>query len=363
MNNQNTIVPLTENDHLSKQLERLNNDEMSRVNEIKESIQSEDPQNIIQFGIKAQTKISNFADTIISEYKNKDTGYVGEIVKRLMIQVKNVDMNELEPKKKGLFSRGKNKVRSFVANFEGVSGQIDNIIKEMEDARIKLMKDISMLDVLYDKNKAYIKELDMYIIAGDLKIKELDDEVIPQLKQEVMLTDDLFEAQALQETIEFRNQFEKKLHDLKLTRQISIQALPQVRLISMTNQELVNSIQSSIINTIPLWKNAVVNAVTLTRQKKALEMQKSVNDMTNELLLQNSKLLKENTIGAAKEVQRGVVDIETIKQVNADLISTIESVQKICMEGQEKRRIAETELIEMERNLKQKILAAPGSQS
>lgn len=356
MNNQQHIIPLSENDNLDLKLSKLNHTDKEQVNEIIETINDDDPQFILQYGIQAQTKISKFADTVITEYKNKDTGYVGEIVKQLMQQVRNVDMNELEPKRKGLFSKGKNKVRNFVANFEGVSSQIDSIIRDMEDARLKLMKDISMLDVLYDKNKSYIKELDMYIIAGDLKLKELDQEVIPQMKQEVMLKDDLFETQALQEKIEFRNQFDKKLHDLKLTRQISIQSLPQVRLISMTNQELVNSIQSSIINTIPLWKNAVVNAVTLTRQKKALEMQKSVNDMTNELLLQNSRILKENTIGAAKEVQRGIVDLETLKQVNQDLITTIEGVQRICLEGQEKRHLAEQELIEMEETLKRSIL-------
>jgi uncharacterized protein YaaN involved in tellurite resistance len=357
MNNTQNIIPLKEDEGLNRQLERLNTDEMNRVNEIMETIKEDDPQNIIQYGMQAQTKISNFADTVISEYKNKDTGYVGEIVKELMIQVKNVNMDDLsQPKKKGFFAKSKSKMKNFVANFESVSSQIDNIIKDMEDARLTLMKDISMLDVLYDKNKSYIKELDMFIIAGGLKLQDLDQKVIPTMKHEVMVSDDLMEAQALQETIEYRNQFEKKLHDLKLTRQISIQALPQVRLISITNQELVNSIQSSIINTIPLWKNAVVNAVTLTRQKKALEMQKSVNDMTNELLLQNSRILKENTIGAATEVQRGIVDIETVKQVNADLIETIETVQKICNEGQEKRRLAELELVEMEKQLKHTIL-------
>lgn len=357
MNSQQSIVPLKDNDNLNRQLDRLDTKEMARISEIVSSIKEKDPQNIIQYGIGAQTKISDFADTIISEYKNKDTGYVGEIVKRLMIQVRNVNMDELQaPRKKGLFAKGKNKVQNFVANFEGVSTQIDSIIRDMEDARLTLMKDISMLDVLYEKNKLYIKELDMFIIAGNIKLKEMDERDIPMLKQEVLLTDDLFEAQSLQETIEFRNQFEKKIHDLKLTRHISIQGLPQVRLISLTNQELVNSIQSSIINTIPLWKNAVVNAVTLTRQKKALEMQKSVNDLTNELLLQNSRILKENTIGAAQEVQRGIIDIETLKQINNDLITTIEGVQKICNEGQEKRRVAEIELVEMEKALKQTIL-------
>lgn len=347
-----TLMSLADDNQLDKQLERLSPEEMTVVKEIKESINQEDQQNLLQYGMQAQSKISKFADTVITEYKNKDTGYVGDIVKNLMFQIKSVDMNQLDQKKKGFFSRSKTKVKGFVANFESVSGQIDTIVRDMEDARVKLMKDISMLDVLYEKNKAYIKELDMYIIAGNMKLKELDEKTIPAMKQEVILNDDLFEAQALQETIEFRNQFDKKLHDLKLTRQISIQALPQVRLISMTNQELVNSIQSSVINTIPLWKNAVVNAVTLARQKKALEMQKSVNDMTNELLLQNSKILKENTLGAAQEVQRGIVDIETVKQVNADLIATIEGVQKICSEGQEKRRVAEQELVEMEKQLK-----------
>jgi uncharacterized protein YaaN involved in tellurite resistance len=215
-----------------------------------------------------------------------------------------------------------------------------------------------MMDGLYDKNKNYIKDLDMYIIAGTLKLKELDYDVIPQLKHEMTGSDDLYEVQALQETIEFRNQFEKKIHDLKLTRHISIQSLPQVRMISLTNQELVNSIQSSIINTIPLWKNAVVNAVTLARQKKALEMQKSVNDITNELLLQNSRILKDNTIMAAEEVQRGIVDFETLKQVNTDLITTISEVQRICSEGQEKRRMAEVELIAMEKQLKDAIFSS-----
>lgn len=358
MDNKQSIVPLKEDTNLNQKLDRLKPEDTERVNEILKTIKATDSQFIIQYGIQAQTKISDFADTVIAEYKNKDTGYVGEIVKRLMIQVKDVNMDELqEPKKKSLFKKGKNKVTKFVANFEGVSSQIDGIIRDMEDARLKLMKDISMLDVLYDKNKTYIKELDVFIIAGDLKLKELDEKIIPTLKQEVMLTDDLFEVQSLKETIEFRNQFEKKVHDLKLTRQISIQSLPQVRLISMTNQELVNSIQSSIINTIPLWKNAVVNAVTLARQKNALEMQKSINDMTSELLLENSRILKENTLTAAEEVQKGIVDFETLKQVNSDLIETIEGVQKICYEGQEKRRSAELELVEMEQALKNTILS------
>lgn len=350
------IIKLQETDHFEKQLERLNLEERNKINEIVATIKTDDPQNIIQYGIKAQAKLSDFADTVITEYKNKDTGYVGEIVKRLMIQVRNVNMNDLEPpKKKSLFSKGKNKVQNFMANFESVSTQIDTIVREMEDARVVLLKDISMMDVLYDKNKIYIKELDQYIIAGILKLKELDDHIIPTMKHEMLGSDDLYEAQRLQETIEFRNQFEKKLHDLKLTRHISIQSLPQVRMISMTNQELVNSIQSSIINTIPLWKNAVINAVTLARQKKALEMQKNVNDVTNELLLQNSRILKDNTIMAAQEVQRGIVDFDTLKQVNTDLIATISEVQKICYEGQEKRRLAEVELIEMEKQLKNAI--------
>lgn len=346
-------------DQLEAKLTHLKPDEHMKVNEISKAIDIEAPQCIIEYGIQAQTKISKFADQVITEYKSKDTGYVGEIVRDLMIQVKSVNINDLqEPKKKGFFTRSKKKAENFVASFDSISNHIDHIIRDMEDARMKLLKDISMLDVLYEKNKLYIKELDMYIIAGEVKLKELDEEVIPELKQELIHSTDLFETQKIQETIEFRNQFEKKLHDLKLTRHISIQALPQVRMISITNQELVNSIQSSILNTIPLWKNGVINAVTLTRQKKALSMQRSVNDMTNELLLQNSRILKENTIGAAQETQRGIVDLETIKQVNSDLITTIEEVQKICYEGQEKRRSAEIELIEMEENLKKSILAS-----
>lgn len=355
----NTIIKLHEDPthELEEKLRKLDTVDKDRVNQITDTIQTDNPQNVIQFGIQAQTKISNFADTVISEYKNKDTGYVGEIVKDLMMQVKNVNMNELSDKKKGFFAKSKSKMNNFVANFENVSSQIDKIIRDMENARLQLMKDISMLDVLYEKNKLYIKDLDLFIIAGSVKLQELDQQTIPLLKQEMAMDDDLFKAQKLQETLEFRGQFEKKLHDLKLTRQISIQALPQVRLISITNQELVNSIQSSVINTIPLWKNAVINAVTLTRQKKALEMQKSVNDMTNELLLQNSKILKENTITAAAETQRGIVDIETLQQVNSDLIETIETVQQICYEGQEKRRAAELELVEMETNLKKTIMS------
>jgi uncharacterized protein YaaN involved in tellurite resistance len=219
-----------------------------------------------------------------------------------------------------------------------------------------LLRDVTLLDSLYVKNLGYLKQLDYYIIAGTVKLEELKNKVLPEMKEQAQNSQDAVDAQRVNDMNQLINRFEKKLHDLKLSRMISVQTAPQVRLIQNNDQVLVEKIQSSILNTIPLWKNQIIIAITLFRQKKALAIQKEVTDTTNELLLKNSQMLKDTSIGVAKEAERGIVEIETLKKVNKDLIDTIEETIKIQQEGSVKRQQAEAELLSMENELKQKLI-------
>jgi uncharacterized protein YaaN involved in tellurite resistance len=222
------------------------------------------------------------------------------------------------------------------------------------------MRDITLLDNLFEKNYDYLKELDLYIIAGEQLLAELDKTVIPEFKARAEKSQDPLDAQKLQDMQQFLSRFEKKLHDLKLSRMVSIQTAPQIRLIQNNNQLLVEKIQTSILNTIPLWKNQVIIAITLFRQKKSLSLQKEVSDTTNELLKKNSEMLKGSSIEIAKESERGIVDIETLQKVNTDLISTIEETLKIQQDGRQKRAQAEEQLKKMEGELKQKLMEVKG---
>jgi uncharacterized protein YaaN involved in tellurite resistance len=248
-----------------------------------------------------------------------------------------------------------------VQRYEKLSVQIEKITNELDKSRNQLMRDITLLDNLFEKNYDYLKDLDLYIIAGEQLLAELDKTVIPEFKAKAEKSQDPLDAQKLQDMHQFLSRFEKKLHDLKLSRMVSIQTAPQIRLIQNNNQLLVEKIQTSILNTIPLWKNQVIIAITLFRQKKSLSLQKEVSDTTNELLKKNSEMLKGSSIEIAKESERGIVDIETLQKVNTDLISTIEETLKIQQDGRQKRAQAEEQLKKMESELKQKLLEVKGS--
>ncbi|HVP19032.1 MAG TPA: toxic anion resistance protein [Spirochaetia bacterium] len=348
---QDAVIPY---DHLSP-------DERSRVDTIVQSVHPEDSQAVIQYGVAAQSKIAEFADTVLDEIRSKDGGHAGQVLSDLLVSIKDLNVNSLASEsplsKVPLLGSLVSAARRFVQRYEKLSVQIERIVNELDKARVQLMKDITLLDKLYEKNTQYQRDLDLFIVAGERFLLESREKLIPELQKTAESTKDPMDAQRLQDANQFLVRFEKKLHDLKLSRMITIQSAPQIRLIQNNDQALVEKIQTSILNTIPLWKNQVIIAITLFRQKKALTLQKEVADTTNELLTKNSELLKQSSIDIARESERGIVDIETLQKVNTDLITTIEETLRIQQEGRSKREAAEVELRRMEGELKQKLSA------
>ena len=353
-------VSLTHSETIN--LANLTPEQLARVDDIKKQINIEDSQAIITFGVGAQRDISTFADNILQEVRTKDSGFVGNILSDLVIKVKDINVDSIG-EKESFFSKIPflgglvNSFKKFIARYEKLSVQIEKIVDELDKARMQMLRDLTLLDTMYVKNLEYLKNLDLFIAAGQLKLQELQNTIAPQLKMKADETKDPSDAQKYNDFMQFLNRFDKKLHDLKLSRMVSIQAGPQIRLIQNGDQALVEKIQSSILNTIPLWKNQIVIAITLFRQRSALKLQKEVTDTTNELLRKNSEMLKESTLEIAKESERGIVDIETLKKVNTDLISTIEETLKIQADGKSKRQVAETELVKIEQELKEKLLS------
>ena len=334
-------------------------EELAKVNEIAGDIDIRDTQAVIQFGVGAQTEISDFSDTVLEQVRSKDSGYVGETLNELMVKVKAIDIDSVASGKKGgLFNSFKRRIQKFIGRYDKLSVQIDGIVEQLEKARDTLFRDIELLDQLYEKNYNYLKELDMYIAAGDMEIKRLRKEEIPAMRAEAERDGDAVKAQELRDMEAMVDRFEKKVHDLKLSRMVAIQAMPQMRLVQNNDQVLVERIQSSILNTIPLWKSQIVIAITIFRQHSALEIQREFTDTTNELLKKNSEMLKTGTLETAKEAERGIVDIETLRQTNADLIETITESLRIQQEGRVARQAAEKELKVLESELKQKLTAA-----
>ncbi len=347
-------------------LDKLTPEQKQKVESITGDIDINDSQAIIQYGVGAQANISNFADTILEQIRAKDAGYAGEILSELMITVKDLKVDKLGSSG-GFFSKipiiGSlvDEAKKFAARYQKVSVEIERIVDELTKARMQLLKDITMLDSLYEKNQEYLKDLDLYILAGEMKLKEINEKFLPELKAKAEASKDTLDAQAVQDLNQMINRFEKKLHDLKLSRMVSIQTMPQVRLIQNNDQVLVEKIQSSILNTIPLWKNQIVIAIGLFRQKKALELQKEVSSTTNDLLEQNAAMLKDSSIEIARESEKGIVEIETLKKVHENLVSTIEETLQIQEEGRTKRKEAEVELVRLEDDLKAKLANVKGS--
>jgi uncharacterized protein YaaN involved in tellurite resistance len=354
------IVPMNQEEFQPiVKLDDLSPEEQQKANSIAQSIDIEDPTAVTQFGIGAQKNIASFADTILTQIRAKDAGYVGETLTELVVSIKNVGVNKIGEKgfSNGvpIFSRLKKAVQKFTARYNKLSTQIEKITQDLETARMNLLKDITMLENLFKKNEEYLANLDIYIAAGQIKLEEAKNTLLPALKKKADETNDPSDAQKLRDFAQFINRFEKKLYDLKLSRMVSLQTGPQVRLIQNNNQTLVEKIQSSIMNTIPLWKNQVVIAITIFNQQKALKIQQEVSETTNELLKKNAEMLKQGSIEVAKESERGIVEIETLQKVNNDLITTIEETLRIQEDGRQKRQAAEVELKAMEDQLKTKL--------
>lgn len=340
---------------------QLSPEEQKRVVEVKNSIELKGPGDILGFGAQAQTKVSEFADQVLAEIKTKDSGYAGELLNGLLFKIKDLDLDSYSQEGSGLakipiLGRLFDKSRNFLARFESLHSQIDKIVDELHQARTNLTKDITLLQALYDRNLEYFKELQIYIAAGDEKIKDFRNQLLPALKQKAESQGDTLTSQEYQDMAQLVDRFEKKVHDLKLSRILSLQTGPQIRLVQNGNQLLVEKIQSSILNTIPLWKSQIVITLGLLRQRKALEAQKEVSKTTNDLIQKNAELLKSGSIEIAKESEKGIIEIETLKKVNTQLIETIDETLKIQEEGRKKRRDAEQELIKIENQVKQKLL-------
>ncbi|MGN1457119.1 MAG: toxic anion resistance protein [Acutalibacteraceae bacterium] len=343
------------------QSEELLPEQRAKIEEIKNNIDITDSQATVQYGISAQRNISQFSDTVLTQIRNKDSGYVGNMMTDLSIKVKEVGIDKLDnnsfTNKIPFLKTASRSIKKFMKRYETIEVQIDRIENELEKARMQMLKDISMFDTLYQKNLDYFRELQVYISAGEEKLTELREVTLPKLYAEVENSDNPMSSQLVRDFEDNVNRFEKKVHDLKISKTIAIQTAPQIKLIQNNDKLLVDKIQTAILNTIPLWKGQIVIALGLQRQQNALKMQREITDATNALLTKNSEILKQNTIDVARESERGIVDIETLKRVNENLISTIEETIKIQQEGHEARRNAETELLGIEQKLKETLLS------
>jgi len=339
-----------------------NDDDKNRANELSKSIDHKNKNTILNFGIEAQRKLSRNSEDLLEKIKTKDAGDAGDAINELLKTLNYIDVDALSENKKFLskipfIGKYFDKVKNIMVKYNNVSENIDNIVKKLTISRNSLIRDSEMLNVLYEKNTQYINDLNINIEAAYIKLDELKNKIIPDKQKEIEnnKTDDVL-IQELSDLINFENKLEIKLHDLELSKGATVQSLPQIRLIQNNNNTLVEKIQSSIMTTIPLWKNQVTVALAINRQKKVLDISKLLTDSTNDLLKKNSQLLKQNTIETAKQNERGIIDIETLKSTNKDLISVVEEVQKIQIEGAKKRQKAKEELYKIEQELHINIL-------
>ena len=325
---------------------------------IKENLDLMDSQACLQFGTADQGSIAEFPDQILSQVRAKDSGYVGELLGELLAELKEVDVTD-PGNDEGFLAKipflksAKNKAEKLISRYEVLKVQVDRIEAKLEQARMEMLKDIGMFDMMYEKNLEYFRNLNLYIAAGEEKIEELQREELPRLRKEAADSGDPMAAQLVHDFEENAGRFEKKIHDLKLSRTIAIQTAPQIKLIQNNDKLLVDKIQTATLNTIPIWKSQIVIALGLGKQQKVLKLNQEISETTNELLARNAQLLKTNTVETAREAQRGVVDVETLKKTNQDLIETIRETLRIQQEGRKKRREAEAELTRLEDQLKE----------
>ncbi|OZU88080.1 toxic anion resistance protein [Virgibacillus indicus] len=351
-------------DKPQKVIDILPEESRQKAIHLADQIDPSDSQSITAYGTEAQSKLLNFSHSMLDHVQNKDVGEIGDILKNLMKKLEQVNPEELQPEKRGIFSRMFGRISSSVneilSKYQKTGAQIDRVSVKLERSKDALITDNGMLDQMFDKNRDYFDALNIYIAAGEVKLQELETKTIPELKDKAEASQNQMVYQEVNDMLQFAERLDKRMHDLKLSRQITMQSAPQIRLIQNTNQALVEKIQASILTAIPLWKNQVAIALTLLRQRNAVEAQKQVSKTTNDLLLKNAEMLKSNTIETVKENERGLVDIDTLKKTQEHLVSTIEETLRIQTEGREKRNQAEQELIGMEDELKQKMLEFKG---
>lgn len=335
----------------------LTPEEQQAVNDFCEKIDLHNSAIVLQYGAACQKKVAAFSDQALEGVRTKDLGETGEMIADLVAELKGFSIEPEEEKGFfGLFKKAGNQVANMKTRYNRIETNIDHITAELEGHQNQLMTDIIMLDKMYESNLNYFKELTMYIMAGKQKLEQERSVTLPKMQEQARLSGQAYDAQAVNDYAAMCDRFEKKLYDLELTRTISIQMAPQIRLIQSNNAVMSDKIQSTIHNTIPLWKNQMVLALGMAHSQQAMQAQREVSDLTNELLRKNAESLKMGTIGVAQESERGIVDMETLQYTNEQLISTLDEVLRIQEEGRQKRRDAETELTRIEGELKNKLL-------
>lgn len=338
----------------------LSPEERSMVNSFVEQISLTDSNAILQYGSGAQKKMADFSEAALDNVKTKDLGEVGEMLSGVVTELKSFEVEEQEKGFLGFFKKSSNKITAMKAKYDKAEVNINRICEALESHQVQMLKDIAVLDKMYGLNQSYFKELSMYILAGKKKLAKIRAEELPALVQKANNSGLPEDAQAAKDLDSLCNRFEKKLHDLELTRMISLQTAPQIRLVQGNDTLMVEKIQSTIVNTIPLWKSQMVLALGVAHSADAAKAQREVTDMTNELLKKNAQTLKMATVETAKESERGIVDIETLKTTNESLISTLDEVMRIQTEGHQKRMEAEAEMQRLEGELKGKLLQLQG---
>lgn len=333
----------------------LSEEEKQAVEAFAEKIDFTNSTAILQYGAGAQKKMADFSESALENVKTKDLGEVGELLSNVVKELKNFDEEE-EKGFLGIFKKSSNKLQAMKAKYAKAEANVTQICRVLESHQVQLLKDIAILDKMYELNLTYFKELTMYIMAGKKKLKEVREFQLPQLMAKAEQSGFPEDAQAAKDLDAMCNRFEKKLHDLELTRMISIQTAPQIRLVQSNDTLMVEKIQSTVVNTIPLWKSQMVLALGVEHSAQAAAAQREVTEMTNELLKKNAEKLKMATVHTAKESERGIVEIETLKQTNDTLIATLDEVIQIQQEGRQKRAEAEQEMSRMEQELKTKLL-------
>ena len=337
----------------------LTPEEKQTVMQFAQQIDLTNSQMILQYGAGTQKKMADFSENALENVRTKDMGEIGELLTGVVKELKDFDEEE-EKGFLGFFKRSGNKVNAMKAKYAKAETNINQIVKVLDSHQVQLLKDVALLDKMYELNLTYFKELTMYILAGKQKLNEVRTTKLAEMIRRAQTTGAAEDAQAARDLESMCSRFEKKIHDLELTRQISIQTAPQIRLVQSNDTTMVEKIQSTIVNTIPLWKSQMVLALGVEHSAQAAQAQREVTDMTNELLKKNAEKLKMATLETARESERGIVDMETLKATNESLISTLDEVLKIQQEGRKKRKEAEIEMQKMENDLKQKLLQVQG---
>ena len=342
-------------------LSSLSPAEQAAVRAFSDKIDVLNTEQVMHYGSNAQKNISDFSGAALGTVRTKDLGQVGDMLGDLVVELKGLNF---EPEQKkglmGLFKKSTQNIAELKASYDKAEVNVDKIVESLEKHEITLMKDISLMDKMYEKNQEYLKELTMYILAGKLKIEQLRNEELPKYKAKAAETGLPEDAQAANDFSNMIGRFEKKIHDLELTRTISIQMSPQIRMIQNNDSLMAEKIRSSIMNTIPLWKSQMVLALSQYHSDQAMKAQREVTDVTNQLLQKNAEALHQGSVNIAKEAERGIVDIETLKKTNIELIQTLDEVRQIQDEGRAKRQQAEAELAQIEGELKAKLLSMRG---